>query len=72
MASALTPESVQLAVLAALDAGSLDDTRTLIVSGRPMDGPAEQTLVKAAVDSLNRKEVRSQRIHTRLRAPTCA
>ena len=61
MSAALSPESVQLAVLAALDSsstGTIDDSRTLIVEGRSMDGPAEQTLIKAAVDSLDRKEVR--------------
>ncbi|KAL7412039.1 phenylalanine-tRNA ligase [Mrakia frigida] len=54
------PETVQLAVLAALDAspaGVLEDSRTLVVEGRKMDGAPEQILVKAAVDSLSRREM---------------
>jgi hypothetical protein len=55
-----SPESTQLAVLHALDAsptGDIPDTRDLIVKGKKMEGAPEQILVKAAVDSLWRKEV---------------
>lgn len=55
-----TSETVQLAVLSYLDQspdGTLADSRELVVDGTPMKGPAEQILVKAAVDSLARREV---------------
>jgi len=56
-----TPEAVQLALLQTLDSapdGTLADSRTLVVDGRPMTDAADQILVKAAVDSLLRREVR--------------
>lgn len=56
-----TPEAVQLALLQTLDSspdGQLADSRTLVVDGRPMTDAADQILVKAAVDSLLRREVR--------------
>ncbi|CED85060.1 phenylalanine-trna ligase [Phaffia rhodozyma] len=55
-----TSESVQLAVLQYLDQsadGTLADSRELVVDGTPMKGPAEQIIVKAAVDSLARREM---------------
>lgn len=69
-----TPDQVQLAVLQALDSapdGTLADSRTLTVGGRPMAGAADQILVKAAVDSLLRREVRPFRLlfPSSLRAP---
>lgn len=57
----LTPETVQLAILAELDKsadGTIPDSRALVISGTSMNGPAEQLLVKGAVESLDRKEVR--------------
>lgn len=54
-----TVEEVQTAILKALDAspdGKINDTRTLVVNGKEL-GENGQTLVKAALDSLQTKDV---------------
>ncbi|EKD04546.1 phenylalanine-tRNA ligase [Trichosporon asahii var. asahii CBS 8904] len=53
-----TVEEVQTAILKALDAspdGKINDTRTLVVNGKEL-GENGQTLVKAALDSLQTKD----------------
>lgn len=54
-----TVEEVQTAILKALDAssdGRINDTRTLAVNGKEL-GENGQTVVKAALDSLQTKDV---------------
>lgn len=53
-----TSDQVQLAVLQTLDAsGPIADSRSLVVEGQTMSSAQDQILVKAAVDSLLRREV---------------